>query len=95
MDLALRGILGEEAPISASTVARLKHRWQAEFKEWSCADLSGLEVVYLWVDGVYVKAGLQKEKAAVLVALAALSDQERYEPSREPDDRAARSASSR
>ena len=74
MDLALRGILGEKAPISASTVARLKHRWQAEFKEWSCADLSGLEVVYLWVDGVYVKAGLEKEKAAVLVALAALSD---------------------
>jgi transposase-like protein len=74
MDLALRGILGEEAPISASTVARLKGRWHNEFKEWSCADLSGLEVVYLWIDGVYVKAGLEKEKAAVLVALAALSD---------------------
>jgi transposase-like protein len=74
MDLALRGILGEKAPISASTVARLKHRWHSEFKEWSCADLSGLEVVYLWIDGVYVKAGLEKEKAAVLVALAALSD---------------------
>ena len=23
-----------------------------------------LEVVYMWVDGVYVKAGLEKEKAA-------------------------------
>jgi transposase-like protein len=30
--------------------------------------------VYLWVDGVYVKAGLEREKAAVLVVLAALSD---------------------
>ena len=28
----------------------------------------------MWVDGVYVKAGLEKEKAAVLVVLAALSD---------------------
>jgi len=74
MDLALRGILGEKAPLSASTVARLKRKWRSEFDEWSRADISGLEVVYLWVDGVYVKAGLEKEKAAVLVALAALSD---------------------
>ena len=27
-DLALRGLLGEEAPVSASTVARLKEGWQ-------------------------------------------------------------------
>ena len=25
--------------------------------------LDDLEVVYMWVDGVYVKAGLEKEKA--------------------------------
>ena len=31
-------------------------------------------MVYMWVDGVYVKAGLEKEKAAVLVVMAALSD---------------------
>ena len=27
-DLALRGLLGEEAPLSPSTVARLKEKWQ-------------------------------------------------------------------
>lgn len=32
-DLALRGLLGEEAALSASTVARLKEKWQAE---WPC-----------------------------------------------------------
>ncbi|MBL3363902.1 IS256 family transposase, partial [Klebsiella pneumoniae] len=36
--------------------------------------LDGLEVVYLWVDGIYVKAGLERERAALLVAIAALSD---------------------
>ena len=36
--------------------------------------IDDLEVVYMWVDGVYVKAGLEKEKAAVLVVMAALSD---------------------
>ena len=29
-DLALRGLLGKDAPISAGTVARLKEKWQAE-----------------------------------------------------------------
>ncbi len=41
---------------------------------WRQRRLEDLKVVYLWVDGVYVKAGLEKEKAAVLVALAALED---------------------
>ena len=73
-ELALRGLLGEKAPLSASTVARLKQKWQAEQEEWSFRSLCGLEVVYLWVDGVYVKAGLEKEKAALLVAVAGLAD---------------------
>ena len=73
-DLALRGLLGEEAPLSASTVARLKTKWQAEMAEWSLRRLDDLEVVYLWVDGVYVKAGLEDRKAAVLIAFAGLSD---------------------
>jgi len=31
-------------------------------------------VVYLWVDGIYVKAGLEKDKAALLTVIAALRD---------------------
>jgi putative transposase len=73
-DLALRGLLGEKAPLSASTVSRLKEKWQGEYEEWLARPLDELEVVYLWVDGVYVKAGLEKDKAAVLVAVAGLSD---------------------
>lgn len=73
-DLALRGLLGDDASVSASTVARLKDKWSAEFDEWRTRRLDDLGVVYMWVDGVYVKAGLEKEKAAVLVVLAALSD---------------------
>jgi putative transposase len=74
LDLALRGLLGEDAPVSASTVARLKENWQGEWQEWKERSLAGLEVVYLWLDGVYVKAGLEKEKAALLVVMAGLSD---------------------
>ncbi len=73
-DLALRGLLGEDAPLSAATVARLKARWQIEYEQWKQVSLRELEVVYLWVDGVYVRAGLEKEKACLLVAVAGLSD---------------------
>ena len=31
-------------------------------------------MVYLWADVVYIKAGLEKEKAVILVVIAALSD---------------------
>jgi transposase-like protein len=73
-DLALRGLLGEEAPLSARTVARLKERWQAEWEAWRTRRLDELQVVYLWVDGVYVKAGLERERAALLIAVAGLVD---------------------
>jgi transposase-like protein len=73
-DLALRGLLGENAPVSASTVARLKEGWQTEWREWKRRSLEGLQVVYLWVDGVYVKAGLEKQKAALMVVIGGLLD---------------------
>ena len=73
-DLALRGLLGEAAPLSASSIARLKASWQLEYDAWRQRSLEGARVVYLWVDGIYVKAGLEKEKAALLVAVGALED---------------------
>jgi transposase-like protein len=73
-DLALRGLLGEEAPVSASTVARLKEGWQAEWSGWKKRSLDGLNVIYMWVDGIYVKAGLEKQKAALLVIVGGLLD---------------------
>lgn len=83
-DLALRGLLGDEAPLSASTVSRLKERWNAELSEWRGRRLDELEVVYVWVDGVYVKAGFERDKAAVLVAIGALSDGSKVVLSAEP-----------
>jgi transposase-like protein len=73
-ELALRGLLGEGAPLSATSIARLKASWQAEYEAWRRRPLEDLEPVYLWADGIYVKAGLEKEKAAMLVVLAALRD---------------------
>jgi transposase-like protein len=73
-DLALRGLLGEGAPLSASSIERLKAKWQREYEEWKQLDMSKLEVVYQWADGIYVKAGLEKDKAALLIIIGALTN---------------------
>jgi transposase-like protein len=86
-DLALRGLLGKDAPISAGTVARLKEKWQVEWAEWRQRKLDGLEVVYMWVDGVYVKAGLEKDKSALLVAIGGLSNGQKVILAVEPGHR--------
>jgi len=73
-ELALRGLLGEGAPLSASSIDRLKAKWQREYAEWKQLDMSKLEVVYQWADGIYVKAGLEKDKAALLIIIGALTN---------------------
>ncbi len=73
-DLALRGLLGAAAPLSAPSIARLKASWQVEYESWKRRRLDNLEPVYVWADGIYIKAGLEKAKAAMLVLIAALRD---------------------
>ena len=73
-ELALRGLLGDGAPLSESSIERLRGKWVAEFQAWRQRSLRGLEPVYLWADGIYVKAGLEKEKACLLVIVAGLRD---------------------
>lgn len=73
-ELALRGLLGEGAPLSAASLQRLKAQWQVEYTTWKERRLDDLEVVYVWADGLYVKAGLEDSKAALLVLIGALTD---------------------
>ena len=60
--------------MSASSVQRLTEDWPRDDAQWRTQDLSALEPVYVWADGIYVKAGLESTKAALLVLIAALAD---------------------
>ena len=71
---ALRGLLGEGAPLSKASIRRLRAVWTAEFEAWASRSLADREVVYVWADGIYVKAGLERDKAALLVVIGALRD---------------------
>ena len=72
--LALRGLLGDGAALSPEAIERLRGKWQQEYEAWCTQDLSDRELVYVWADGVYVKAGLEREKAALLVVIGAMAD---------------------
>ena len=37
-EMALRGLLGEGAPLSASSIGRLKAKWQIDYEEWKRQD---------------------------------------------------------
>ena len=73
-ELALRGLLGDAAPLSPSSIGRLRGKWEEEFETWQERRLDDRELVYAWADGIYVKAGLEKDKAALLVVIGAMSD---------------------
>lgn len=73
-ELTLRGLLGDAAPLSASAVQRLTLDWQQQYAAWKTRDLSTLDHVYVWADGIYVKAGLETSKAALFVLIGRLAD---------------------
>lgn len=76
-ELALRGLLGEGAPLSASSIQRLKARFELEYETWSKRELSELEVVYWWADGLSVKAGIADRKSTLLTIVGALTTGEK------------------
>ena len=41
---------------------------------WAKRSLADREVVYVWADGIYVTAGLERDKAALLVVMGAMRD---------------------
>jgi putative transposase len=73
-DRAFRGLLGDAAPLSPASLGRLKAQWQHQYAAWKQRRLDDLEVVYVWADGLYVKAGLEDTSAALLVMIGALTE---------------------
>jgi putative transposase len=69
-----RTLLGETAPLSPSSIVRLKADWQAEFTAWQTRQLDGERYLYCWVDGIYLAASQEDEKSALLCVLGLRAD---------------------
>jgi putative transposase len=69
-----RQLLGETAPLSPNTIVRLKEEWEQEFQAWRQRSLKDDYFVYVWMDGIYIGAGIEEEKSCLLTLVGARSD---------------------
>jgi transposase-like protein len=71
---ALEGFLGTGAGLSAPTITRLTTQWQDDAKTSSTRDLSAVDYVYVWADGVHLSVRLDEEKLCLLVMIGVRVD---------------------
>jgi transposase-like protein len=65
---SLRALLGQETPLSPSTISRVNKQFHDEYKTWCKRSIEN-EFVYLWADGVYLGAGPGDERRVMLVVM--------------------------
>jgi putative transposase len=71
---ALTEFFGSEAGLSASTIQRLTREWTAELTGFRQRDLSQVDYVYLWADGVHFNIRLEHERLCCLVLIGVRAD---------------------
>jgi transposase-like protein len=71
---ALQGFLGTGAGLSAATITRLTETWREEQKAYAARDLSAVDYVYLWADGIHVNIRLEEHKLCLLVLIGVRAD---------------------
>ena len=72
---ALPVLLGEDASgLSPSTITRLTAEWEREYQEFQGRDLSGLDYVYLWVDGAHFRIRLEEDRLCTLIVIGVRPD---------------------
>lgn len=66
---SLRFLVGEQAPLSPSSISRLNQEFKKDYENWQKADLSDKKFYYIYADGVYLAAGIALERACLLVII--------------------------
>jgi putative transposase len=72
----LEALLGEDAAgLSAANISRLLGVWEEEYEAFRKRDLSQVDYVYVWVDGIHVNVRLgDQDRLCLLVMLGARPD---------------------
>ena len=71
---ALGQFLGSAAGLSAAVITRLTETWKAEQRAFAARDLSAVDYVYLWADGIHVNIRLEEHKLCLLVMIGVRAD---------------------
>src|SRR3954470_5601631 len=71
---ALGQFLGSTAGLSAPVITKLTETWKAEQRSFAARDLSSVDYVYLWADGIHVNIRLEEHKLCLLVLIGVRAD---------------------
>jgi transposase-like protein len=71
---ALAEFFGTEAGLSASAVQRLTREWSEDREQFNRRDLSGVDYVYMWADGVHFNIRLEEDRLCCLVLIGVRAD---------------------
>jgi hypothetical protein len=71
---ALGQFLGSTAGLSAPVITKLTEAWKSEQRAFAARDLSGVDYVYLWADGIHVNIRLEEHKLCLLVLIGVRAD---------------------
>jgi transposase-like protein len=71
---ALGQFLGSTAGLSAPVITKLTETWKAEQRAYAARELSEVDYVYLWADGIHVNVRLEEHKLCLLVVIGVRAD---------------------
>ena len=71
---ALGQFLGSAAGLSAPVITKLTETWKAEQRTFAGRDLSTVDYVYVWADGIHVNIRLEEHKLCLLVLIGMRAD---------------------
>jgi transposase-like protein len=71
---ALGQFLGSAKGLSGPVITKLTEQWKAEQRAFAERDLSSMDYVYLWADGIHVNIRLEEHKLCLLVMIGVRAD---------------------
>src|SRR5215217_1503997 len=71
---ALGQFLGSTAGLSAPVITKLTETWKAEQRAFAGRDLSSVDYVYVWADGIHVNIRLEEHRLCLLVLIGVRAD---------------------
>jgi transposase-like protein len=71
---ALEQFPGTGHGLSAATITRLAEQWKHDATKFGQRSLKDAGYVYLWVDGIHLKARLEQDKVCLLVMIGVRAD---------------------
>jgi putative transposase len=71
---ALEAFFGSAAGLSAAVITRLVAAWQAEYETFCRRDLSHVDYVYVWADGLHFRVRLEQARLCCLVLVGVRAD---------------------